>query len=199
MRLALLLTLIISTTSCIPSTFTMVDNNFKLKGNSIAVIAGIDNESNKAFANSMTDALKKNSLFNVVSQKEVVRQVPGYPEKIKGPYKSAYMDINEDYSNTDINKIKDIQQKLKTDYIYVIWTPTSTKISMTGGSEVIQLHTITQLFEFPAGKEIAHAKFEISYASKGLSIGSPKDMADAMMQTSEYVSKTMAEKMGTKK
>ncbi|MER3423464.1 MAG: hypothetical protein C4293_09765, partial [Nitrospiraceae bacterium] len=74
----------------------------------------------------MTEGLEKNSRFHVLSQKQVAQAVPHYPQHIKGPYNSAYLEIDVGYSKTDVGKIGEIQKRLGVDYLYVLWAPTTT-------------------------------------------------------------------------
>src|SRR3989337_3581316 len=94
------------------SGFNLVDSNFKPRGRTLAVISGLDNDPNVLAAQHMTEALRKNSRFQVMSQNQVAQSVSNYPQKIKGPYKSPYFQIDTDYSNTDITKIRQIQEQL---------------------------------------------------------------------------------------
>jgi hypothetical protein len=70
--------------ACI-STFNPVNGDFKPKGKTLAVIAGLDNDANALTAQYMTESLKKNTRFQVMSQKQVRQAVPGYPDNIQGP------------------------------------------------------------------------------------------------------------------
>ncbi len=58
----------------------------------------------------MTEALAKNNHFQVVPSQKIALTVRDFPGNIRGPYTSAYFGIQEDYSNTDMMKIKGIQK-----------------------------------------------------------------------------------------
>jgi hypothetical protein len=192
----LVLALLISLGAC--STFTTIDSNFRVKGKTLVVIAGLDNEANLAAARSMTDALKKNSRFQVLSQKQVAQAFSGYPTPIQGPYKTAYFEIETDYTKTDVKRIKTIQQKLGVDYVYVLWTPSETVYN----EKIHQLHIIAQMFESPNAKEVGNGKFAATAGRTDCCLvpaPGDKDRADALNDMSEYVAKEIAEKMGMQK
>jgi len=191
------LVLVIFLSSCF-STFTPVNSDFKPKGKTLAVIAGLNNEANVAAAQYMTDALKKNSRFQVMSQKQVSQALSGYPTPVQGPYKTAYFEIETDYSKTDIKRIKAIQQKLGVDYVYVLWTPSETIYN----EKIHQLHIIAQMFESPNAKEVGNGKFAATAGRTDCCLvpaPGDKDKADALKDMSEYVAKEIAEKMGMQK
>ncbi len=180
------------------SGFNLVDQNFKPRGRTLAVISGLNNDPNVLAAQHMTDALRKNSRFQVLSQKQVAQSVSNYPQNIKGPYKTAYFQIDTDYSNTDIKKIRQIQQQLGVDYLYVMWTPTATVMN----DKIYTYHIITQLFEGPSSKEVGNGMFGAT-AGKTDCCLVPKpgdeDKAQAIKDTTEYVAKQIAEKTGMQK
>lgn len=191
------LVLVIFLSACF-STFTPVNSDFRPKGRTLAVIAGLNNEANLAAAQYMTDALKKNSRFQVMSQKQVSQSLSGYPTPFQGPYKTAYFEIETDYSKTDIKRIKAIQQKLGVDYVYVLWTPSET----TYNEKIHQLHIIAQMFESPNAKEVGNGKFAATAGRTDCCLvpaPGDKDKADALKDMSEYVAKEIAEKMGMQK
>jgi hypothetical protein len=180
------------------SGFNLVDSNFKPKGKTLAVISGLNNDPNLLAAQHMTDALRKNSRFQVMSQKQVAQSVANYPQNIKGPYKSAYFQIDTDYSNTDIKRIRQIQQQLGVDYLYVMWTPSATITN----DKIYTYNIITQLFEGPSSKEVGNGMFGAT-AGKTDCCLVPKpgdqDKANAIKDTTEYVAKQIAEKTGMQK
>lgn len=180
------------------STFTPTNSEFKPKGKTLAVVAGMDNDPNVATALYMTDALKKNSRFQVMSQKQVAQSLSGYPTPIRGPYKSAYFEIEIDYTKTDVKKIRAIQQKLGVDYVYVLWTPSATVYN----GKMHNLHIIGQMFESPNAKEVGNGKFDaLAGRTDCCLVPAPddKDKESAIKDTTEYVAKEIAEKTGMQK
>jgi hypothetical protein len=196
-RHIIVLSLVLFTSGCF-STFNLVDRNFSPKGKTLAVISGLNNDPNLLAAQHMTDALKKNSRFQVMSQKQVAQSVANYPQNIKGPYKSSYFQIDTDYSSTDIKKVRQIQQQLGVDYLYVMWTPSATITN----DRFYTYNIVAQLFEGPSSKEVGNGKFGAT-AGKTDCCLVPKpgdeDKANAIKDTTEYVAKQIAEKTGMQK
>lgn len=178
------------------STFTLTEQDFRPKGKTLAVISGLDSEANLAVAQSMTEALRKYTRFQVISQKQVAQAVANYPQKIKGPYRSAYFDIEADYGHTDRKKIQEIQRKVGADYLYVIWAPTAT---VTQGT-IHQLHIIAQMFEGPGARDVGYGRFNATAGRVGgcclVPAPTDQDRGDAVKDSSEYVAKEIGEKLG---
>jgi hypothetical protein len=194
--LKLFLALIMFLSAC--STFTLTQPDFRPKGKTLAVIAGLENEPNVMAALYMTEAFKKYSRFQVMSQKQIVQSLSAYPAKIQGPYKSAYFEIETDYTKTDLKKIKAIQQKLGVDYLYVLWTPSATVYN----EKMHQLHIISQMFESPNAKEVGNGKFgAMAGRTDCCLVPAPddKDKENAIKDATEYAAKEIAEKMGMQK
>jgi len=134
--------------------FNLTDSSFKSKGKSIAVISGSKEPMSVALAKMVSDSLGKKSRYLVASQANVSKAVESYPQTIKGPYKSAYFYIDQDWDMGDRKKIADIQRSLGVDYLYVIWAPIA--VSQNGYS-VSNVRAIAQLFEQPNAKVVAQS------------------------------------------
>ena len=188
----LLSVLVLLAGSCI-STFNPVEGDFRAKGKTLAVVAGLDNEANEAAAQYMSEALRKNTRFQVVPQKQVAQSLGVYPPKIQGPYKSAYFEIEVDYAKTDLKKIRAVQQKLGVDYLYVLWTPSATVYN----EKIHSLNIISQMFEH--GKEVGNGRFN-AVAGRSTCCLSPapkdEDKSNALKDTTEYVAREIGEKTG---
>lgn len=198
-----ILVLLMSLAGCCISTFTPIDSDFRPKGKTLAVVAALDNEENITIAYYMTEALRKNSRFHLVPQKQVA-QTLGYPIKIHGPFKSAFFEIETDYSKTDVKKIRAIQQKLAVDYLYVIWTPSATVFGSSdpGDAKIHQVHAVGQMFEGANSREVGNGRFDITAGHTTCCLASaPKDedKTNAMKDTAEYVANEIAEKTGMQK
>jgi hypothetical protein len=195
MRWLLLLALPLVVVGCV-SAFNPVNGDFKPKGKTLAVIAGLDNEPNVMMAQAMTEALRKNTRFQVMSQKQVKQAAPGYPDDIQGPWKTAYFEIETDYTKTDMKKVRHIQQQLGADYLYILWTPSSTVYN----GKIHSLNVISQMFE--QGKEVANGRFN-SVAGRTdcclVPAPSDKDKADAVKDTADYVAREIGQKTGMAK
>jgi hypothetical protein len=143
------------------ATFHLTQEPFQPKGNKLAVIAGLTNPSSLQAAQALANEIGQSSQFQVLPQKQVVQAIANYPQLVKGPYSSAYFEIDEDYAKTDVGRVKDIQQRLGVDYLYILWAPTSVQ---SGGRGLFfknypLMHVVAQVFEFPGGKEIGRGKY----------------------------------------
>ena len=145
------------------ATFHLTQEFFQPKGTKLAVIAGLTNPSSLQAAQALADELGKTSQFKVLSQKQVAQAIPNYPQLVKGPYKSAYFEIDVDYGRTDLARIKELQQHLGVDYLYVLWAPAT--VSHGGSTLFFKNYPITQivaqLFESPGGKEVGRSQYAI--------------------------------------
>jgi hypothetical protein len=178
------------------STFNPVNGDFKPKGKTLAVIAGLDHESNQLAAQYMSESLKQNTRFQVMPYKQVKQTLPNYPTNIQGPYKTAYFEIEVDYAKTDLKKIKAVQQQLGVDYLYVLWAPSAT----TYGSKIHSLNIVAQLFE--NGKEVANGRFNATAGRSTCCLSPAPDTGDkvnAIKDATDYVAKEIAEKTGMAK
>src|SRR5574341_2654745 len=92
------------------TTFQLTEEPFQPKGKKLAVIAGLTNPSSLQAAQALADELGKTSRFQVLSQKQIAQAIPNYPQLVKGPYKSAYFEIDVDYGRTDLARVKELQQ-----------------------------------------------------------------------------------------
>jgi len=182
--------------------FKMIADKSNIKGHSLAVIAGLKNDETKLYAEFLTTKLQKESNFNVLSQDQIKKQLNIYPLAIKGPYsKFSVEEILEDYNNTDIEKIKEIQQKLNVDNIIVIWAPIHLVYKQKGAtSDLYEIHAINQFFSFPGAKEVGRGKIKTMYAT-GLVIGAkvPRNMNMAIQNGTDVLAKNIIEETGMAK
>ena len=144
------------------STFQLTQEPFTPKGKKLAVISGLTNPASLEAAQAFGDELGKASQFQVMSQKQVAKAIPNYPQLIKGPYNSAYFEIDVDYAKTDVGRVKELQKNLGTDYLYVLWSPSVTsgpKSLFTRNYSIMQV--IAQMYEFPGGKEVGRGSYRV--------------------------------------
>lgn len=145
------------------ATFHLTQEPFQPKGKRLAVISGLTNASSLTIAQALGDELGKTSVFHVLSQKQVAQAIPNYPQLVKGPYKSAYFEIDVDYAKTDMVRVKELQQHLGVDYLYVLWAPAT--VSHGGSTWFTKNYPVTkivaQLFESPGGKEVGRSQYAI--------------------------------------
>ena len=162
----------------------LTDSKFAPKGKSIAVISGLREPANVEVAELVGESLRKKSHFAVMSQTQVAHKVRGYPMRIKGPYKSAYMSILTDWDLGDRARIAEIQRTLGVDYVYVIWAPI---VGEWNGSKVADIQAVAQLFEAPDGKVVAQSSIE-------LLAGDKKDTKDYLSRGVDEVARQLADK-----
>jgi hypothetical protein len=147
------------------STFQLTQEPFRHNGKKLAVIPGLTNLSSVQAAQALGEAVGKASRFEVLQQKQVAVAIPNYPQMIKGPYASAYFEIDEDYTKTDLARVSEIQKHLGVDYLYILWAPASVQSGGQGWFSKNRplVHIVAQVFEFPGAKEIGHGKFMIRF------------------------------------
>lgn len=143
------------------ATFHLTQEPFRNNGKKLAVIAGLTNPGSLQAAQALSEAVEQASRFQVLPQKKVAQAIPNYPQLIKGPYTSAYFEIDEDYTKTDLGRVSEIQKHLGVDYLYILWAPTSVQ---SGGKSLFSknhplVHVVAQVFEFPGAKEIGRGKY----------------------------------------
>ena len=169
------------------STFQLTQEPFTPKGKRLAVIAGLTNPSSLEAAQAFADELGKASQFQVISQKQVAQAIPHYPQLIKGPYNSAYFEIDIDYTKTDLDRVKQLHKSLQTDYLYVLWAPSVTtngqKSWFTKDYSIMQV--IAQLYEFPGSREVGHGSYRIRI---------DQDKNEIVRDDLQHVTKELAEK-----
>lgn len=151
---------------------TFIKTDVKTDGRIAVVMAETKfNEVNIILAGKLEAELSNSTNYQVIPQDVIRQKVKDYPERIKGPYKSAGMSAIQNYTLTDVDALAKIADKIKADYLYVVWLPTGRRVDAgAGDGELIYMDAIVQLFEFPSRREIAHAKYEIHW-NQGLVIG----------------------------
>lgn len=136
------------------SSFKPLDSSFKPKGRSLAVVSGTTDNASAAMAHLLGEALQKHSRYQVMPQKQIAGALSVYPQNIKGPYRSAYFDIDVDWKLADKKKIAAIQKQLGVDYLYVVWAPAA----VSTNNRDAHLHVISQLYESPAAREVGRGR-----------------------------------------
>lgn len=112
------------------SKFEMVQAYMYLKPGTIAVIAGTSKDQDYLLAKSITDNLQKETDLTVMSQEEIAGKIPDYPFKNiiteQGGLKGAFTPDGKFriywLSPENMNTVNSLQEKLKTEYIYIVWT-----------------------------------------------------------------------------
>jgi len=139
--------------------FSPVNGDIQASGKTLAIVAATGNDMTIAIADSMAEAFSRNSTFKVLPAKQTAQRIPGYPQQIKGPYNSAFVTIDIDFTKTDIKKVREIMKKVGTDYAYVIWIPVgSSRTASADGAatsgEGKQWHAVAQMFKGPDARVV---------------------------------------------
>ena len=74
---------------------------------------------------------------------------------------SAYLEIDVHYVKTDLDRVKQLQKNLGTDYLYVLWAPSVTSNGQRSlfSKPYSTMQVIAQLYEFPGGREVGHGTY----------------------------------------
>lgn len=162
-RLVLLMLVLLFLGGCVRATFKPLIADYHAKtGASIAVIAGLENDATVLLTQYLIEELKEQSSYAVMPQSVIVKKLKGYPFDIEGPYKTAYFEIEMDFTQTDVGKLSQIQKILGVDYLFVLWAPISVSHN-SGAANVI--HVVTQMYEAPGPREVGRGRF-YAYARK---------------------------------
>jgi hypothetical protein len=176
------------------TTFKVTKDNINAEGSTIAILAGNNHEANLSMAILVTEQLDKISKFKVLSQKEIATSLEAYPVRIQGPWSRAYFNIDEDFTKTDVEKLKAMQKRIGAKYVYVLWMPVTTRNQF--GQEI--LYSISQMYEFPEGVEIGRGGFNMMKNTNAWNqAGMTKK--DLMDQFAQKVALDISEQMQMKK
>lgn len=149
-------------TACSNSNFPFnpIVKNKVYKPTTIAVISGDEKDAHVKLAGYITQELTERSTFKVMSQKEIEKRLPGYPQKIL-----INTNIKEDeekpvwFPASEKAKLSAIQAKLKVDYLFVVWNRFVRRVTVTsyqgGGSTTDYVYPAGNLIEYPSGTVLA--------------------------------------------
>ena len=186
---------------CSTYAFDRVDD-LRARGRTVAVLAGINNDLTELAVSDLAGALTEQTRFQVLPTGRVQKALPDYPVNIRGPYRFAYMEIEPDYANTDVKKLKALSEKLGTDYLLVIWAPSAYSVSSSYGQQIYQMQFITQMFEFPEGREVGRGTFG-AYAGDPKRCFAPRpeprEAREQLRLTMGYVAKRIGKVTGMEK
>ena len=141
--------------------FALKDPNYPIKPTSVSVITGGSEEADLKLAEYLTKELTERTTLQVVGQKEVSKAIPSYPITVKTVEEKdgqvAWVDPTEKV------RIEKIQAKLKTNYVFVIWSKRmmkNTVCSSRGGcTNTYSADVYGNMFEYPSGKIVSHTAF----------------------------------------
>ncbi len=164
----------------------------RVRGASLAVIAGLDNGETTLFASCLSNSLKERSVFRVIPQHELARLLPPYPSDIRGPYRSAYFDIEYDFEGTDRARLREIGRMLGVEYLYVVWIPATYR---SGRSRNIL--EAAQLFELPECREVGRSGMTIRVIGTDSRGPSDGDIRDQLKSEADKMAREIAEETAT--
>lgn len=141
--------------------FALKDSGYSLKPTSVSVITGGSEESDLKLAEYLTQELKARTTMQVVGQEEVSKAIPSYPIEVKNVEEKngemAWVDPSEK------PKLQKIQAKLKTNYVFVIWSKrlkqTSYCSNRGGCSNTYSADVYGNMLEYPSGQIVSHTAF----------------------------------------
>jgi hypothetical protein len=144
--------------------FDLVDQNYKLNPDSIVVLPGSLREQDLLLAAAVSEYLKKNSSFDVVSFDQVEINIPNY-RHIVGDLKVNNLKKNKStvhyLSKHDIGQVNAINIKFKAKYVFLVWSGDLVNVlarSMYTASSNVDFNVkiFSQLIEYPNSKVVGY-------------------------------------------
>ena len=141
--------------------FALKDPGYAVKPTSVTVITGGSEETDLKLAGYLTQELKDRTRLQVVSQDEVSKAIPSYPIAVKTVEEKngevEWVDPSEKL------RLQKIQAKLKTHYVFVVWSKrlkqTSYCSSRGGCSNTYSADVYGNMLEYPSGQIVSHTAF----------------------------------------
>lgn len=167
--------------------FALKDSGYSIKPTSVSVITGGSEEADLKLAEYLTKELKERTTLEVVEQDVVSKAISSYPITIKTVEedngKVAWIDPSEK------PRIEKIQAKLKTKYVFVIWSKglqKTTVCSNRGGcTNTYSTDVYGNMLEYPGGKIVSHTAFNERNSDSILALFRSKGYyVDKMLQNS---------------
>ena len=141
--------------------FALKDPGYAVKPTSVTVITGGSEESDLKLAEFLTQELTDRTTLKVVAQQDVSRAIPSYPIALK-----TVEEQNGEVEWVDPSekaKLQNLQAKLKTNYVFVVWSKrlkqTSYCSSRGGCSNTYSADVYGNMLEYPGGQIVSHTAF----------------------------------------
>jgi hypothetical protein len=141
--------------------FALKDPTYAVKPTSVTVITGGSEESDLKLAEYLTQELRDRTRLNVIGQEEVSKAVASYPIAVK-----TVEENNGEVEWVDPSekpRLQKIQAKLKTNYVFVVWSKrlkqTSYCSSRGGCSNTYSADVFGNMLEYPSGQIVSHTAF----------------------------------------
>jgi len=138
--------------------FVLMEDGYKIKPSSIAIVAGDNSEPAIKLAEVLTKEIKEKTAFRIMDQDDIRKRIPKYPMKIETTEpKDSSRPVW--FVDSEKKKLDSIQGKLKVDYIFVIWAENLSVQSVQyyngGGDTNYYMTVIGNLIEYPKGKTVS--------------------------------------------
>jgi len=141
--------------------FALKDPTYALKPTSVTVITGGSEESDLKLAEYLTQEFRDRTQLKVIGQEEVSQAVASYPIAVK-----TVEEKNGEVEWVDPSekpRLQKIQAKLKTNYVFVIWSKrlkqTSYCSNRGGFSNTYSADVYGNMLEYPSGQIVSHTAF----------------------------------------
>lgn len=156
--------------------FALKDPGYSVKPTSVSVITGGAEESDLKLAEYLTKELQDRTTLQVVAQEDVSKAIPSYPIAVKTVEEKdgevAWVDP------TEKPKLEKISAKLKTNYVFVIWSKRLMKTSYCsnqgGCSNTYSADVYGNMLEYPSGRIVSHTAFNRQNSDSVLALFRPK-------------------------
>ena len=100
--------------------FALKDPGYAVKPTSVTVITGGSEESDLKLAEYLTQELRERTQLKVIDQEEVSKAIPSYPIAVKTvEERNGEVEWVDPAEQPRLHKI---QAKLKTNYVFVVWS-----------------------------------------------------------------------------
>jgi len=141
--------------------FALKDPGYAVKPTSVTVITGGSEESDLKLAEYLTQELRERTQLKVIDQEEVSKAIPSYPIAVK-----TVEERNGEVEWVDPAekpRLQKIQAKLKTNYVFVVWSKrlkqTSYCSNRGGCSNTYSADVYGNMLEYPSGQIVSHTAF----------------------------------------
>lgn len=185
--------------------FDFLDEGYRPKGSSVAVVAASADDATERFAQHMTKSLQGKSTLKVLGQNQVAQRVGKYPVNIKsGDPQNNNWDKPVWYAAKDKDRVASIAAAVKTDYVLFMWVDNISRVTTTssrGGSSVSYQAVIIGNMVDQKGKTAGFSNFG---ASKGqtcclFGVSEGQDIDTLLKYAAEEAAQEFAQHTGTAK
>ncbi len=158
--------------------FKLADDKYTVKPTTIGVITGGSEEADLKLAEMLTKELSERTTLKVLSQAEISKAIPSYPTSVK-MREGKNTEANPTWFDpTEKKKLKQIQARLKTIYLFVVWGQglgaTQYCRSRGGCTTNYHINVYGNMLEYPSGEVVSHTAFSNENEDSVLALFRPK-------------------------